>query len=120
MLLLGDIFTALKAYDTGIVSDVLEPETLDAHVQAQVKKLLDLPLTSLLTTKRLMKSVNKSAISEKMAEEGHLFMNMIPQAPAQEAFAALVKNGHPTSSSLKSKPNKQQQFSSVQACRFNL
>ena len=71
LLLLGDIFTALKAYDTGIVSDVLEPEALDAHVQAQVKKLLDLPLSSLLTTKRLMKSVSKAAVSEKMAEEGH-------------------------------------------------
>lgn len=38
LLLLGDSFTALKAYDTGIVSDVLEPAALDAHVQAQVKK----------------------------------------------------------------------------------
>jgi enoyl-CoA hydratase/carnithine racemase len=95
LLLLGDIFSALKAYDTGIVSDVLEPETLDAHVQAQVKKLLDLPLSSLLTTKRLMKSVNKPAISEKMAEEGHLFMSMIPQAPAQEAFAAFGEKRAP-------------------------
>jgi enoyl-CoA hydratase/carnithine racemase len=92
---LGDIFTALKAYDTGIVSDVLEPEALDAHVQAQVKKLLDLPLTSLLTTKRLMKSVTKSAVSEKMAEEGHLFMSMIPQAPAQEAFKAFGEKRAP-------------------------
>ena len=64
-------------------------------MQAQVKKLLDLPLASLLATKRLMKSVNKSAISEKMAEEGHLFMNMIPQAPAQEAFAAFGEKRAP-------------------------
>lgn len=95
LLLLGDMFSALKAYDTGIVSDVLEPENLEAHVQAQVKKLLDLPLQGLLTTKRLMKSVNKAAVAEKMSEEGVLFMNMIPQAPAQEAFKAFAEKRAP-------------------------
>lgn len=95
LLLLGDLFTALKAYDTGIVSDVLEPDQLEAHVQSQVNKLLDLPLASLVTTKRLMKSVNKSAISDKMVEEGHLFLAMIPQAPAQEAFTAFGEKRAP-------------------------
>jgi enoyl-CoA hydratase/carnithine racemase len=95
LLLLGDLFSALKAYDTGIVSDVLEPEALQAHVQAQVKKLLDLPLASLLTTKRLLKSANKSQVAQVMAEEGKLFMNMIPQAPAQEAFTAFGEKRAP-------------------------
>lgn len=95
LLLLGDMFSALKAYDTGIVSDVLEPEKLEAHVQAQVKKLLDLPLPGLLTTKRLMKSASKAAVAEKMSEEGVLFMNMIPQAQAQEAFKAFSEKRTP-------------------------
>jgi 1,4-dihydroxy-2-naphthoyl-CoA synthase len=42
-----------------------------------------------------MKSVTKSAVSEKMAEEGQLFMSMIPQAPAQEAFKAFGEKRAP-------------------------
>lgn len=91
LLLLGDLFSALKAYDMGIVSDVLEPENLDAHVQRQVNKLLDLPLASLLTTKQLMKATHKDQVAQAMVDEGKLFLSMIPKPPAQEAFAAFAE-----------------------------
>ncbi|HEX4879306.1 MAG TPA: enoyl-CoA hydratase [Limnobacter sp.] len=95
LLLLGDMFTALKAYDSGIVSDVLEPEKLEAHVQAQVAKLLALPLPSLLTSKRLMKAANKPAVAAKMAEEGELFIAMLTQPQAKEAFSAFAEKRTP-------------------------
>jgi enoyl-CoA hydratase/carnithine racemase len=95
LLLLGDMFSALKAYDVGIVTDVLEADKLQAHVDQQVQKLLSLPLPSLLTTKRLMKSANKAVLSARMAEEGGLFVNMIPQAQAQEAFKAFGEKRAP-------------------------
>ncbi|WP_370262885.1 enoyl-CoA hydratase [Limnobacter sp.] len=95
LLLLGDMFSALKAYDSGIVSDVLEPEKLEAHVQAQVEKLLALPLPSLLTSKRLMKSANKAVVASKMVEEGGLFVAMLSQPQAREAFAAFAEKRSP-------------------------
>lgn len=95
LLLLGDMFSALKAYDVGIVTDVLEADQLQAHVDKQVEKLLNLPLPSLLTTKRLMKNGNKAALSARMTEEGGLFVNMIPQPQAQEAFKAFGEKRAP-------------------------
>ena len=95
LLLLGDMFTASKAYDVGIVTEVLEADKLQAHVDKQVEKLLNLPLPSLLTTKRLMKSGNKAALSARMTEEGGLFVNMIPQPQAQEAFKAFGEKRAP-------------------------
>ncbi len=95
LLLLGDMFSALKAYDVGIVTDVLEADKLQAHVDKQVEKLLNLPLPSLLTTKRLMKNGNKAALSARMTEEGGLFVNMIPQPQAQEAFKAFGEKRAP-------------------------
>ena len=95
LLLLGDMFTASKAYDTGIVSDVLEPEHLQDHVQAQVNKLLDLPLSSLLTSKRLMKSHNRFAVSQRMLDEADFFTKLLAQAPAQEAFNAFAEKREP-------------------------
>lgn len=94
-LLLGDMFSAQKASEAGIVSDVIAPENLDAHVQAQIKKILDLPLAGLITTKRLMKSHSDSAVAKIMAEEGEMFMSMIPQPPAQEAFKAFGEKRAP-------------------------
>ncbi len=95
LLLLGDMFSALKAYDVGIVTDVLEADKLQAHVDKQVEKLLNLPLPSLLTTKRLMKNGNKAVLSARMTEEGGLFVNMIPQPQAQEAFKAFGEKRAP-------------------------
>ena len=95
LLLLGDMFSALKAYDAGIVTDVLEADKLQAHVDKQVEKLLNLPLPSLLTTKRLMKNGNKAVLSARMTEEGGLFVNMISQPQAQEAFKAFGEKRAP-------------------------
>ena len=95
LLLLGDELTAQKALECGMVSDVLEPEKLHTHVQTQIQKLLHLPLASLLATKRLMKSNFKSQVSEKMAEEGMLFVHMLHQPPAREAFAAFAEKRRP-------------------------
>ncbi|MCQ8895217.1 enoyl-CoA hydratase [Limnobacter humi] len=95
LLLLGDMFTATKACECGIVSSVHEPAELPAHVQGQINKLLALPLSSLLTSKRLMKGVNKAPVAAKMAEEGELFINMLKQPVAQEAFKAFAEKRAP-------------------------
>lgn len=94
-LLLGDMFSAQKASEAGIVSDVMAPELLEAHVQAQLKKILDLPLSGLITTKRLMKSHTQGAVENIMSIEGETFMGMIPQPPAQEAFTAFAEKRAP-------------------------
>jgi enoyl-CoA hydratase/carnithine racemase len=95
LLLLGDLFSASKACSVGIVSDVIDSEKLENHVQQQVNQLLDLPFPSLLVTKRLMKSVNKVAVSQQLFEEGKFFTEMIRQPAAQEAFMAFGEKRTP-------------------------
>lgn len=95
LLLLGDMFSAQKASECGIVSDVLEPEKLQAHVDAQVAKLLALPVPSLQITKRFMKSDTRQAVMDKLAEEGHVFIDLIPEPQAQEAFKAFGEKRAP-------------------------
>lgn len=95
LLLLGDLFNAQKAYDCGIVTAVCEPEALTAHVGEQINKLLALPLPSLLTSKRLMKGNQKAEVSSKMQEEGALFVAMLHQPQAQEAFRAFAEKRAP-------------------------
>lgn len=95
LLLIGDLISAAKASECGFVTDVLPADQLDAHVHGQIAKMMALPAVSLTTTKRLMKGHQKALLSEKMAEEGEMFMAMLLQPPAKEAFAAFAEKRTP-------------------------
>lgn len=95
LLLLGDMFSAQRASECGFVTDVLEPAKLADHVKMQVNKLLDLPLPSLLTSKRLMKNSIKAQVASKLVEEGALFTAMLHQPQAKEAFKAFGEKRAP-------------------------
>lgn len=95
MLLLGDLFTAEQAKAAGFVSDVLPADQLQAHVDKQVAKLMALPASALMTTKSLMKSHLRNPISDKIREEGQLFIHMLRQPVAQEAFSAFAEKRAP-------------------------
>lgn len=95
LLLLGDVFSAAKASECGIVTQVLPADQLEAHVNQQVKKLLNLPVQSLIKTKSLLKSHLKNALPTVLEVEGVGFMNMLKQAPAQEAFKAFAEKRAP-------------------------
>lgn len=95
LLLLGDVFNAAKASECGIVTQVLPADQLEAHVEQQVKKLLNLPIQSLITTKALMKAHLKGSLPMVLEVEGQGFMSMLKQDPAQEAFKAFAEKRAP-------------------------
>ena len=63
--------------------------------QAQARKLAGKPLSSLIATKRLMKSGQQQEVLQKMDEEGQSFGRMLREPAAKEAFGAFLEKRKP-------------------------
>jgi enoyl-CoA hydratase/carnithine racemase len=94
-LLLGDTFTAQQANEAGLVTSVLPPQDIEAHVQTQLTKLLNLPAHSLRESKKLMKMHLKAHVTRTIEQEANTFLSMIPRPEAQEAFRAFGEKRQP-------------------------
>ena len=94
-LLLGEPFFAEAAQEVGLVNRVVPPAECNALAQAQARKLAAKPLTSLTTTKRLMKGELQEAVLRKMAEEGAHFARLLGEPAAREAMTAFMEKRKP-------------------------
>ena len=94
-LLLGEPFFAEAALEVGLVNRVLPPTEVNGYAQTQARKLAAKPLSSLMETKRLMKSGQQAEVMAKMAEEGQSFGRMLREPAAREAFSAFVEKRKP-------------------------
>jgi len=99
-LLLGDPFTAEAALEMGLVSRIVPPSEVNALAQRQAQKLASKPLTSLLTTKRLMKQSQAALVAQTMQTEATLFGQMLGEPAAKEAFGAFLEKRLPDFSKL--------------------
>ena len=74
LLLLGQPFTAQKAYEAGIVTAVVPQENLLAEAEKCAMTLASLPPESVRLTKRLMKSRHGATLAATIEEEtAHLW-----------------------------------------------
>ena len=94
-LLLGEPFFAEAAQEVGLVNRVVPPAECNALAQAQARKLAAKPLTSLTTTKRLMKGELQEAVLRKMDEEGAQFRRLLGEPAAREAMTAFMEKRKP-------------------------
>ncbi|MFT5590368.1 MAG: enoyl-CoA hydratase/carnithine racemase [Bradyrhizobium sp.] len=99
-LLLGEAFMAEEAQQMGLVNKVLPADQLLEFALAQATKLVRLPASSMLVTKRLMKAGQTAAIDARMREEGKDFGAMLGAPAAKEAFAAFFQKRKPDFSQL--------------------
>lgn len=95
LLLLGDMFDAHKACECSIVTRVIHGDEIESFVQGQIDKLLSLPLSSLVVTKRLLKKSIAKQITQTFKDEGVQFASMISRDQAQEAFRAFGEKRAP-------------------------
>jgi enoyl-CoA hydratase/carnithine racemase len=95
LLLLGQPFTAEKAKEVGIVTDIVPHDSLldKAHEVAQT--LAALPPESLRQTKRLLKKRHGAAIAEAIAEETRIFAERLASPEAKEAMSAFLEKRKP-------------------------
>ena len=94
-LLLGEAFGADEALAIGFVNQVLDDDAVVAHARAQAVKLASLPMTSIRTTKWLMKGDAAPDVAARMQKEGAAFREMLGAPEAKEAFAAFFEKRKP-------------------------
>jgi enoyl-CoA hydratase/carnithine racemase len=94
-LLLGEAFDADEALAMGFVNQVLDDDAVVAHARAQAIKLASLPMTSVRTTKWLMKGDAAADVAARMQKEGTAFREMLGAREAKEAFSAFFEKRKP-------------------------
>jgi len=94
-LLLGDPFLAEAALEMGFISRIVPPTEAAALAQRQAQKLATKPMTSLIETKRLMRKGQASQVAERIVDEGTIFVRMLSEPAAREAFAAFMTKRKP-------------------------
>ena len=91
LLLLGQPFTAEKARDIGIVTDIVSEEQLMERAEKTAVALAALPPESMRLTKQLMKSAHAEAVRRQVAEEGRIFIERLASPEAKEAMRAILE-----------------------------
>ncbi|MEO8118117.1 MAG: enoyl-CoA hydratase [Rhodoferax sp.] len=94
-LLLGEPFMAEAALEMGLISRIVPPAEAAALAQRQAQKLAAKPMSSLIETKRLMKTSQAGVVAERMVEEGASFARMLREPAAREAFTAFMEKRKP-------------------------
>jgi enoyl-CoA hydratase/carnithine racemase len=95
LLLLGEVFSAAKAHDYGLVTEIVPTgEELNAAMAA-ARKLAAKPPASLRVTKMLLKKTSTDAAWQRMQEEGEQFVQMLHAPEAAEAFRAFFEKRPP-------------------------
>ena len=95
-LLMGEPFLAETALELGLINRVLPPTEVNAYAQHQAQKLARKPLSSLMQTKRLMKSHLSADVLKQMQEEATVFARMLKEPAAVEAFSAFMEKRQPS------------------------
>ena len=95
LLLLGQPFTAQKALEIGIVTDVVPQEELMKKAEAVALQLAALPPESLRLTKRLLKSRYDQTLTATIEEETRLFTERLSSPEAKEALSAFLEKRKP-------------------------
>jgi enoyl-CoA hydratase/carnithine racemase len=94
-LLMGEPFLVEAALELGLIIRVLPPSEVNAYAQSQAQKMARKPVSSLIETKRLMKSARTPAVLAQMDEEAVVFARMLKEPAAVEAFSAFMEKRKP-------------------------
>jgi enoyl-CoA hydratase/carnithine racemase len=95
LLLLGQPFTAQKAYEAGIVTAVVPQENLFSEAEKAVAALAALPPESIRLTKRLMKARYAAPLASAIEEETRIFTERLSSPEAKEAMSAFLEKRKP-------------------------
>ena len=95
LLLLGQPFSAQKAQEVGIVSEVVPQEELFNRAEEAALRLASLPPESVRLTKRLLKARYAEALASTIDEETRLFTERLSSPEAKEAMSAFLEKRKP-------------------------
>lgn len=95
LLLLGEMFSAAKAKEYGLVNEVLPVDQVEAHARQQALKLAAQPPNAMRVTKMLMKRWTEKKVLEALPLEASHFVPMLRQPEAIEALTAFAQKRKP-------------------------
>ena len=95
LLLFGDAFSAAKAREYGLVTDVVADGDVLNVAHAAARKLAAKPPAALRLTKMLLKQATADAVAKQMSEELRHFANQRGSPEAAEAFRAFFEKRAP-------------------------
>ena len=95
LLLLGQPFTAQKAYEVGIVTQIVPEGELLQRATEAARALAALPAESIRLTKRLMKTRYADTLSAAIDEETRIFSERLSSPEAKEAMSAFLEKRKP-------------------------
>ena len=95
LLLLGEPFDARKAWELGLVTEVVPAGQALVRAEAAARKLAERPPASVRITKQLMKRSLMPTVEATLAEEIRHFGERLGSAEAKEAFAAFLEKRKP-------------------------
>jgi len=95
LLLLGQPFSAQKAYEVGIVTQVVPENELLQKANEAAQLLAALPAESIRLTKQLMKKRHGQALAETIREETRIFTERLASPEAKEAMSAFLEKRKP-------------------------
>lgn len=91
MLLLGQPFSAAKAYEAGMVNRVFPGNKVFQQAVAQAQLLTKQPPAAVRLAKQLMKKNSSASVPDVMAEEGRRFIERLSSPEAAEALGAFFE-----------------------------
>ncbi len=92
LLLLGNRFSAQRAYELGIVNEVLPQELYLSHAKQRAKELAALPADSVQTTKHLMKANITRQLPSTIEQELKQFSRLLQTEEAQAIVQSFFDN----------------------------
>lgn len=93
--LTGEVFSAQKALDYGLVNALLPNAEVEAKALERARQIAQLPPNAVRTTKALLKRWTAAQIQEAIPLEGAQFGAMLKQPEALEAIGAFVQKRKP-------------------------
>ncbi|GDX23758.1 enoyl-CoA hydratase [Actinomycetes bacterium] len=90
LLLLGDVFSAEKAREYGLINEVVSDEESPVRGGEVAKQLADQPRNAIRQAKRLIKKAHSQAVAQTMVEEGKLFQEALVSDEARDAFMNFI------------------------------
>ena len=95
ILLLGEIFSAEKAKEVGLVNAVLDDSQVLNYALEQAKKVAAKPQVSVRLTKTMLKKTNARMVEATIYEEARHLIERVGSPEASEAFNAFFERRKP-------------------------
>ena len=95
LLLSGDTFSAEKAFEFGLINEIVSSENVLNHAHDRAATLAQKPPRTIRLAKHLLRFSDMEHIEAAIAREGNHFVDALSSPEAQEALSAFIEKRKP-------------------------